>query len=72
MIKNRKIEAFILGKIYKQKINQMIRAISAINKFKRIHEDLIANGVYNHNKRYENLIDIKMAKVVEHYEKDKK
>ena len=74
LIKNKNIQTIILGKIYKKKINQMIRAISAITKFKRIHEDIIIKGIYNQKKKlkYENLIDIKMAKVVEHYEKNKK
>ena len=74
LIKNRNIQTMILGKIYKKKINQMIRAISAITKFKRIHEDIITNGLYKLKKKhkYENLVDIKMAKVVEHYENNKK
>ena len=74
LIKNHNIEAIILGKIYKKKINQMIRAISAITKFKRIHEDLICDGTYNQkkNKKYENLVDRKMAKAVEHFEKNRK
>ena len=67
LIKNKYIEIIILGKIYKKKINQMIRAISAITKFKRIHEEL-----KNKKENFETLVDIKMAKAVKHYKEIKK
>jgi len=40
LIKMNKIEAIYLGKYYKKKINQMIRAIRGIVKFKKIRTQI--------------------------------
>ena len=45
----------------------MIRAIRGIVKFKKIHKEM-NNGNNKENDEYENLVDIKMKKVVQHYE----
>ena len=70
LIKMNKIEAIYLGKYYKKKINQMIRAIRGIVKFKKIRKEM--NEIKNDNDKIksenENLVDIKMKKMVEHYE----
>ena len=73
-IKNNNIEIFFKGKFYIKKIRQMIRAISAIIKFKRINEELIIVDKKNINQKpiYESLIDNKMAKLVENYKNNKK
>ena len=70
LIKMDKIEAIYLGKYYKKKINQMIRAIRGIVKFKKIQKKM--NEIKNEDEKIksenENLVDIKMKKMVEHYE----
>ena len=52
----------------------MIRATSAVIKFKRILKDLYPTEKTdsNRNSNFDNLIDIKMLKVVKHYEENKK
>ena len=74
LIKNNNIEDFLKAKFYTKKIKQMIRAISAVIKFKRIHNDMISETKIDGSKKekYDNLIDINMVKVVEHFEKDRK
>ena len=69
-IKNNNIEIIFKGKFYIKKIRQMIRAISSIIKFKKIHNELIIIDRKNNNnkEKYETLIDKKMAKVVKNYE----
>ena len=64
-IKNNNIQVIFEGKYYKRKIAQMIRALSAVNKFKRINEELISND----KTKYDNLNDINMEKAVKHYNK---
>ena len=72
MIKENNIKSIFTWKFYTKKIAQMIRAISSVNKFKRINEDFIINDKTNINNKYnENLIDINMRKAVEHYQKNK-
>ena len=74
-IKNNNIETIFKGKFYTKKIRQMIRAISAIIKFKRINNELIIVDRKNNNnkkEKYESLIDNKMAKAVEYYISSKK
>ena len=70
LIKMNKIEAIYLGKYYKKKINQMIRAIRGIVKFKKIRKEM--NEIKNDNDKIksenENLVEKKKKKVVEHYE----
>ena len=67
LIKMNKLEAIYIGKYYRKKISQMIRAIRGIVKFKKIHKEM-NNGNNKENDEYENLVDIKMKKVVQHYE----
>ena len=59
LIKMNKIEAIYLGKYYKKKINQMIRAIRGIVKFKKIRKEM--NEIKNDNDKIksenENLVD---------------
>ena len=43
----------------------MIRALTAINKFKRIQEELSINN----KTKYDNLNDINMEKAVKHFKK---
>ena len=64
-IKNNNIKPILEGKYYKAKIAQMIRALSAVNKFKRINEELISDD----KTKYDNLNDINMEKAVKHYNK---
>ena len=71
LIKMNKLEAIYIGKYYRKKISQMIRAIRGIVKFKKIHKEM-NNGNNKENDEYENLVDIKMKKVVQHYEIKKK
>ena len=71
LIKTKNINAIFEGKYYKIKITQMIRALGAINKFKRIQKELL----YNENTKYDNINDIYMKKVVKQFneiEKDKR
>ena len=74
LIKNNNINDFLKGKFYLKKIKQMIRAISSIIKFKRIKNDINSKNKIDRNKKikYDNIIDINMIKVVEHYEKNRK
>ena len=73
LIKTENLENIFTGKFYKKKIAQMLRAISAITKFKRIHKDLITeNDNLNKTSKYENLIDINMLNIVKHFQKSKK
>ena len=74
LIKTNKLETIFAGKFYKKKIAQMIRATSAVIKFKRILKDLYPTEKTdsNRNSNFDNLIDIKMLKVVKHYEENKK
>ena len=72
MIKANNIKSIFTWKFYTKKISQMIRAISSVNKFKRINEDFIISDKTNvNNKHYENLIDINMRKAVEHFQKNR-
>ena len=70
LIKTKNINGIFEGKYYKTKIAQMIRALGAINKFKRIKKELS----YNDNAKYDNINDINMTKAVKQFneiEKDK-
>ena len=69
LIKINKLEAILLGKYYKNKINQMIRAIRGIVKFKKIHKEMKNKNGNGNNicNEYENLVDIKMKKMVQDY-----
>ena len=73
LIKMNKLEAIYIGKYYKKKINQMIRAIRGIVKFKKIHKEMKGMKINdeNNNDQYENLVDIKMKKIVQDYENQK-
>ena len=72
LIKINKIEDIYIGKYYKKKINQMIRAIRGIVKFKKIHKKMRNDKVKLKNEtEYENLVDIKMKKIVKDYENKK-
>ena len=73
LIKMNKLEAIYIGKYYKKKINQMIRAIRGIVKFKKIHKEMKGGKINegNKNNQYENLVDIKMKKMVQDYENQK-
>lgn len=71
LIKTNDLETIFAGKFYNKKISQMIRAIGAINKFKRIHKDM-ANDANLLSSKYESIIDLNMIKVVKHYEENKK
>ena len=73
LIKMNKLEAIYIGKYYKKKINQMIRAIRGIVKFKKIHKEMKGMKIndVNDNNQYENLVDIKMKKMVQDYENQK-
>jgi len=71
LIKINKIEDIYIGKYYKKKINQMIRAIRGIVKFKKIHAEMKNEEKTNNNCEYENLVDIKMKKIVNDYENKK-
>lgn len=71
LIKINKIEDIYIGKYYKKKINQMIRAIRGIVKFKKIHKEMKGENKVNSNTEYENLVDIKMKKIVNDYENKK-
>ena len=73
LIKINKIEDIYIGKYYKKKINQMIRAIRGIVKFKKIHKEMKGMKIndVNDNNQYENLVDIKMKKMVQDYENQK-
>ena len=64
-IKINSIKEIFEGKYYKTKISQMIRALSAINKFKRIQEELSLDD----KTKYDNLNDINMEKAVKHFKK---
>ena len=70
LIKMNKLEAIYIGKYYKKKINQMIRAIRGIVKFKKIHKEMkgMKNYEENNKNQYENLVDLKMKKMVQEYE----
>ena len=64
-IKINSIKEIFEGKYYKTKISQMIRALSAINKFKRIQKELSLDV----KTKYDNLNDINMEKAVKHFKK---
>ena len=49
----------------------MIRAIRGIVKFKKIHKEMKRENKVNSNTEYENLVDIKMKKIVNDYENKK-
>ena len=49
----------------------MIRAIRGIVKFKKIHAEMKNEEKTNNNSEYENLVDIKMKKIVNDYENKK-
>ena len=70
LIKINKLEAIYIGKYYKKKINQMIRAIRGIVRFKKIHKEMKGKKNYEENKKnnYDNLVDIEMQKIVQDYE----
>ena len=76
-INQNKIEQVYIGKFYQKKVDQMIRATRAIAKFKKIQKDLAIDNINknrekNKGNQYENLIDMNMKKIVEHYQKEKK
>ena len=71
LIKTNDIETIFEGKFYNKKITQMIRAIGAINKFKRIYKDM-ANDTHLLVSKYESIIDLNMIKVVNHYKLSKR
>ena len=71
LIKTNDLETIFAGKFYNKKIAQMIRAICAITKFKRIHKDMVSDE-HLLSSKYESIIDLKMIKVVKHYEQNKK
>ena len=64
-IKINNIKEIFERKFYKTKISQMIRALTAINKFKRIQEELSIDN----KTKYDNLNDINMEKVVKHFKR---
>ena len=70
LIKLNKLEAIYIGKYYKKKINQMIRAIRGIVKFKKVFKEMkdVKKEDEINKGDYENLVDIKMKKMVQHYE----
>ena len=70
LIKINKLEAIYIGKYYKKKIQQMITATRAIFKFKKFRKEFLYDK--KTEKKYENLNDIKMIKVIEHWEEDRK
>ena len=69
LIKINKLEPIYIGKFYKKKIQQMIRATRAIAKFKKIYKEFLNNKKIQ--KIYDNLNDIKMIKVIERWEQEK-
>ena len=71
LIKTNKLDIIYKGKFYRKKIKQMIRAIRAIAKFKKIQKDLMADANANNNIE-NNLIDRNMIKIVEHYNENAK
>ena len=81
MINKNQIEKIYIGKYYHKKVDQMIRATRAISKFKKIRKNLINNDNKdnvdnkenkNNKPKFENLIDVNIKKMVEHYQKEKK
>ena len=70
LIKINKLETIYIGKYYKKKINQMIRAIRGIVRFKKIHKEMKGKKNYEENKKnnYDNLVDIETQKIVQDYE----
>ena len=70
LIKTNKLEIIYIGKYYKKKIQQMITATRAIVKFKKFRKEFLSDK--NAEKKYDNLNDIKMIKVIEHWEEDRK
>ena len=71
LIKTNNLETIFAGKFYNKKIAQMIRAIGSTNKFIRIHKDMVTDE-HLLTSKYESIIDLKMIKVVKHYEQNKK
>jgi hypothetical protein len=71
LIKTNDLETIFAGKFYNKKIAQMIRAIGSTNKFIRIHKDMVTDE-HLLTSKYESIIDLKMIKVVKHYEQNKK
>ncbi len=65
LIKTKNINSIFEGKYYKTKITQMIRALTAINKFKKIKKEIS----FDDKMKYDNLNDINMEKAVKHYSK---
>ena len=70
LIKINKLEAIYKGKYYKKKINQMIRAIRGIVKFKKIHKEMKDEKSKDNKSinEYDNLVDINIKKMVQHYD----
>ena len=73
LIKINKLEAIYIGKFYKKKINQMIRAIRGIVKFKKVRNEMkdIKHVDNINNYEYENLVDVKMKKMVRRCENNR-
>ena len=67
-IKTKSINEIFEGKYYKTKITQMIRALTAINKFKKIKREIS----FDDKMKYDNLNDINMEKAVKQYNKIEK
>ena len=70
LIKINKLEAIYTGKYYKKKVEQMITATRAIVKFKKYRKEFLSDK--NADKKYDNLNDKKMIKVIEHWEEERK
>ena len=62
-IKTKNINEIFEGKYYKTKITQMIRALTAINKFKKIKKEIS----FDEQIKYENLNEINFEKAVKQY-----
>ena len=70
LIKTNKLEAIYIGKFYKKKIQQMITATRAIVKFKKFRKEFLSDKKVE--KKYDNLNDKKMIKVIEHWQEERK
>ena len=70
LIKTNKLEAIYIGKFYKKKVQQMITATRAIVKFKKYRKEFLSDK--KAEKKYDNLNDKKMIKVIERWEEDRK
>ena len=70
LIKTNKLEAIYIGKFYTKKIQQMITATRAIVKFKKFRKEFLSDKKIE--KKYDNLNDKKMIKVIEHWQEERK